>query len=226
MRSLCTVSALFMFILACRGTGPAVRVEKGKTEQKQAVKATKKPLIAPKIAAPEQKPAKPQKTSAAEEKPATETAGEQKPAEPEKAPTPEILKELVAIIEAAKAKAATKEEMAAEDEVIMEITGLIFEETMTKIGYDFYEYFFLLWEAPQGIGVKDYNILISEKASPLWGSWVQVAVDETAVWSRVLRPRSEEIEDAAKEAIAATQQYLYNYEQYQFQSEDMLGTGI
>ena len=218
MRNLCTASALFMFILACRGTGPAVRVEREKTERKQAVKATRKPLIAPKITAPEQKP---QKTSAAEEKPAKETAGEQKP---EKASTPRILKELVGIIEAA--KAATKEEMAAEDEVIMEITGLIFEETMTKIGYDFYEYFFLLWEAPEGIAVKDYNIFIKERASPIWGSWVQVAVDETAVWSRVIRPRSEDVEDAAKEAIAATQQYLYNYEQYQFQSEDMVGTGI
>jgi len=109
---------------------------------------------------------------------------------------------------------------------MLEISGLIIEQTMTKIGYDFYEYFFLLWEAPEGISVRDYNIFINERASPMWGSWVRVGVDETTVWSRVLRPRSEEIEDAAKQAIAATRQYLSNYEQYQFKTKDMVGTGI
>lgn len=122
-------------------------------------------------------------------------------------------------------RAATKEEIAAEEELMLEITGLIIEETMTRIGYEFYEYFFLFWEAPE-VEVKDYNILISEKASPIWGSWVKVNVDDTTVWSKVLRPRSEEIEDAVKQAIEATKQYLYNYKQYQFQTEDMVGTGI
>ena len=112
-----------------------------------------------------------------------------------------------------------------EEELMEEISGLIIEETMTKIGYEFYEYFFLLWEAPE-VGVKDYNIFINERASPLWGSWVRVNVDGTTVWNRVLRPRSEEIEDAVKQAIEATKQYFYNYEQYQFQTEDMVGTGI
>lgn len=112
-----------------------------------------------------------------------------------------------------------------EKELMEEISGLIIEETMTKIGYEFYEYFFLLWEAPE-VEIKDYNIFINEKASPLWGSWVKVNIDGTTVWNRILRPRSEEIEEAVKQAIEATKQYLYNYEQYQFQTEDMVGTGM
>lgn len=121
---------------------------------------------------------------------------------------------------------ATQEEIAAEEWLMDEITGLVIERTMTKIGYDFYEYFFLLWEAPRATGIQDYNITINERASPLWGSWVWVDVNGTTIWNMVLRPRSAEIEEAAKEAIETTKQYLMNYEQYQFQSEDLVGTGI
>jgi len=123
-------------------------------------------------------------------------------------------------------RAATKEEMAAEEELMEEITGLIIEETMTKIGYEFYENFFILWEAPEGI--KDYNIFINEKASPLWGSWVQIKVDTAMVWSKVLKPRSEEIEKAAKEAVEVTKEFLFRYEEYKKELEgpDMEGSGI
>lgn len=162
---------------------------------------------------------------AEEEKPAKEIADKQKEEKPAKttAATKKI-SGLIAKIEGPE-RAATKEEIAAEEELMLEITGLIIEETMTRIGYEFYEYFFLFWEAPE-VEVKDYNILISEFASPIWGSWVKVNIDETTVWSKMLRPRSEEIEDAVKQAVEATKRYLYNYEQYQFQTEDMVGTGI
>jgi len=114
---------------------------------------------------------------------------------------------------------------AAEKELMQEITGLIVEETMTKIGYEFYETFFLLWEAPQ-VQVKDYNILITEKATPTWGSLVEVKIGETAVFGRMLRPRSEDIEEAVKEAIGATRQYLDSYDKEQLQSPDLTGSGI
>lgn len=156
-----------------------------------------------------------------EEQATKETSSVAKPEKTKAAP--KKISGLIAGIE--EERAATKEEIAAEEELMLEITGLIIEETMTRIGYEFYEYFFLFWEAPE-VEVKDYNILISEKASPIWGSWVKVNIDDTTVWSKVIRPRSEEIEDAVKQAIEATKQYLYNYEQYQFQTEDMVGTGI
>jgi len=113
----------------------------------------------------------------------------------------------------------------AEQQLMQEITGLIIEETMTKIGYEFYEYFFLLWETPQ-TELKHYNIVITERASPSWGSLVEVKIGETTVWSRMLRPRSEEIEESAKQAIEATKNYLQNYEKYQLKTIDMMGTGI
>ncbi len=116
-------------------------------------------------------------------------------------------------------------EVAAEEEKVMEeISGLIIEQTMTGIGYGFYETFFVLWEAPEGI--KEYNIFIIERASPTWGSWVEVNVDDTTVWSNVLKPRFEEIEEAVKEAVEVAKIYLQHYEEYQLQSEDMVGNGM
>ncbi len=158
-------------------------------------------------------------------------AGKQDDMKPQSAEQIERLKKLIELVEKHKAAEnevieAEKKMAMAEEELMIGITGLIIEETMTKIGYDFYEYFYLLWEAPGEIPIKDYNIFISERASPMWGSWVQVLVDERIVWNSVLRPRSIEIEDAAKEAIAATKEYLVNYEQYQFKTNDMVGTGI
>ncbi|MBZ9577841.1 hypothetical protein KJA13_02275 [Patescibacteria group bacterium] len=153
--------------------------------------------------AKQQKEVKPEKTSAAEEK----------------------LSRSIGKIEEAE-RAATKREIAAEEELMEEITGLIIEQTMTKIGYEFYENFFIRWEAPKGI--KGYNIFIDERASPLWGSWIQIKVDTTMVWSKVLKPRSEEIEEAAKQAVEVTKGFLSRYEEYKRELEgpDMVGSGI
>lgn len=107
------------------------------------------------------------------------------------------------------------------------ITGLIFEKTMTNIGYEFYENFFSLWKAPTGI--TGYNIYINEKASPMWGSLVYIKVNNTLVWRGMIRPRSGNIEKAVKNSISVVKNYLYRYEEIRKQLEkggDMLGNGI
>lgn len=222
MRGLWTVSALLVLTLACRGGDSVVRVQQ-KTEAREPSQTMRQKTTDSATTRQEQE--KTEKTLAPREKPSQEITREQKVVEPNEAPpTREETSELMARLKGE--RAATEEEIAAEEELMDEISGLIMEETMTRIGYDFYEYFFLLWEPPQEVGVKDYNIFIREMASPVWGSWVSVSVNGATVWSKVLKPRSSEVEDSAKEAIVVTQQYLYNYQQYQFQSEDMVGTGI
>lgn len=108
----------------------------------------------------------------------------------------------------------------------MEIDGLIINETKTKIGQEFYEVFYTVWEPPEGI--KNYTIFISEKGAGQWGSWVLLKVNETLTYQNRLIPRSEEIGNAAKYAVELTKNFLLNYEQYQKQLEgkDMKGTGI
>ena len=122
-------------------------------------------------------------------------------------------------------KGAERQEAAAEKQVFEGITGLVISEVMTKIGNEFFEQFCLLWEPPTS-GLSGYNVVIAEKASPLWGTWITVSVDDVAIWGKVLRPRSEEIEPEVEEARAIVYEYVSNYEQYQMQTEDMTGTGF
>ena len=68
--------------------------------------------------------------------------------------------------------------------------------------------------------------MIEEKASPLWGSWIQVYVNGIVVWSNILKPRCSEVEDFVKEAAEVTKQYLANDQSKQIQEEEMIGTGI
>jgi curli production assembly/transport component CsgE len=172
-----------------------------------------------------QKEEEPKKTSIVEKEPEKKEVAQQPDRELKKPSASQRRKsELMSRLEGE--RPATKEEIEAEEGLMAEITGLIIEQTMTKIGYDFYEYFFLFWEAPQQVGIDDYNIFIFERASPMWGSWIWVVVNDSTIWDRVLKPRSTEIEDAAKEAIEVVKQYLVNYQQYEFESEDMIGTGI
>jgi len=79
---------------------------------------------------------------------------------------------------------------------------LVIDQTETRIGHEFYWNFVNVWEAPAGI--KDYNIFITERASPVWGSWIWIEVGDFVskeiVYQEILksRSRSKEIEEAAK----------------------------
>ena len=108
----------------------------------------------------------------------------------------------------------------------LEVDGLIFNETKTKLGQDFYDLFFTSWEAPPMI--RDFHITILEKGAGTWGSWIVVEVNESAVYQNRLTPRLEEVEQAVSESLHYVIDFLYNYEAYQKQltGEDLKGTGI
>ncbi|MFB3787733.1 MAG: CsgE family curli-type amyloid fiber assembly protein [bacterium] len=107
-----------------------------------------------------------------------------------------------------------------------EITGLIVEHTMSRIGSYFYQVFFLLWEAPEG--ASGANIIITERLSPGWGSWIVIEIESVPVWGRILKPRNEEIEDAAAEAVQAVKEALINMQvtQQDLEGGDLEGDGI
>jgi len=108
----------------------------------------------------------------------------------------------------------------------IEIDGLIIDQTLTKIGHEFYEYFYALWEAP--LEIKDYTIFITEKATLSSTSLIWINLNEMIIYQQLLKPRSEEIEEAAKSGVATTLQFLYQYQQDQKQLDggDMSGSGI
>ncbi len=86
------------------------------------------------------------------------------------------------------------------------ITGLVTDETRTKVGRDFYDAFYDRWTAPE----KDYyyTVVVSEQPMPSLGTRVVVRVNQNVVFQTRLQPRSDIIEQAAKRAVYMTQRRL------------------
>ena len=112
------------------------------------------------------------------------------------------------------------------DPLDLEIGEMIFDETMTKVGRDFYDEFFTSWSNPTQI--KDFSITIKEKPMPGIGTQITVMIDEHEILKQFIRPNQEMIEMLAEYTIGVATQYLVNYQeiQAQLQSEDQSGTGI
>ena len=107
-----------------------------------------------------------------------------------------------------------------------EIDGLIIDETVSRIGQDFYRHFVNRWEPLKGI--EDYNILINERANARWGSWISIKVNDATVYVKVLRSRPTEIEAAVEEGVSMTARYLllvYQRER-ELETGDLAGSGI
>ncbi|MCH7410361.1 curli production assembly/transport protein CsgE [Belliella sp. DSM 111904] len=108
----------------------------------------------------------------------------------------------------------------------LELDGLIIDETKTKSGKEFYDFFFREWEAPEG--AKNYTIFIEEKPFRLNTTMVEILINETLIFQSLLQPRGDVIESLAIDATATTKMYLANYEELlkQLGGSDMKGTGI
>jgi len=112
------------------------------------------------------------------------------------------------------------------DPLDLEIGEMIFDETITKVGRDFYELFFNSWNNPTEI--KDFSMTISEKPMPGIGTQITVTIDDREILKQFVRPNQEMIEMLAEYTVSLASQYLLNYQeiQAQLQSADQTGTGI
>jgi hypothetical protein len=108
----------------------------------------------------------------------------------------------------------------------IEITEFIFNETITRLGADFYYHFFHNWKNPSDI--IGLSIYIKEKPIPGMGGIVTIEIEDQSVYQGFLRPGPQRIIDAAMQAVEQTQSYLINYEMIrkQLESEDQSGGGI
>jgi curli production assembly/transport component CsgE len=133
--------------------------------------------------------------------------------------TPESLKSLIEEIKAE----VTKE---AEKDADIEIDGLLFDETKTKSGKDFYDYFYRGWVAPRN--AKNYSVFITEKPYRLTTTQIEIKINETLVFQSFMQPRGDYVEMLASQAVAQTQMYLQNYEEIvrQLDGDDRSGSGI
>jgi curli production assembly/transport component CsgE len=108
----------------------------------------------------------------------------------------------------------------------LELDGMLFDETKTKSGKDFYDFFYSRWVAPPG--AKNYSIFIREVPFRLMTTQIEVKINETTVFQSFLQPRADIVEQLAEYAVSQTQMYLANYEELmrQMEGEDQAGTGI
>lgn len=112
------------------------------------------------------------------------------------------------------------------DPLDLEIGEMVFDETITKVGRDFYDEFFAKWSNPTKI--KDFSITIKERPMPGMGTQIRVFIDEHEILTQFIRPNLEQIEMLAEYTIGLASQYLVNYQeiQAQLQNDDQSGTGI
>ena len=133
---------------------------------------------------------------------------------------PESLQKLISDITSEESKKQQNED------ADIEIDGLLFDETKTKSGRDFYDYFYSGWQAPAE--AKNYSIFIQEKPYRLTTTMIEVKINETIVFQSFLQPRQEIVEMLAEQAAERTRVYLLNYEDIirQLEGEDRAGSGI
>jgi len=110
----------------------------------------------------------------------------------------------------------------------LEVSGLIMDETRTKIGRDFYDAFVSDWNARPQIN-SYYSIVIEEK--PVRGSVSQISikVNETEVMRSFVQLRNSEIEEMANRAVYRVQKYLANEDEMRnrlLEESDQMGSGI
>ena len=112
------------------------------------------------------------------------------------------------------------------DPLDLEIGGMVFDETITKVGRDFYELFFSSWSNPTQI--TDFSITIKERPMPGMGTQIRVFMDEHEILTQFVQPNMELIERLAAYTVELASRYLINYQaiQAQLQNEDQAGTGI
>lgn len=108
----------------------------------------------------------------------------------------------------------------------LEVDGLIVDNSVTKLGRDFYDLFMGQWEAPQN--AKNYTITIRELPAMGMSSIVIVEINDQQIVELPLQPRYDIIEEMAGYAASSCYQYLEHYEQIQqeLSGDDMSGSGI
>jgi curli production assembly/transport component CsgE len=108
----------------------------------------------------------------------------------------------------------------------VEDLNFLFDETITKVGSDFYRMFASEWNNPSTI--KGISIFIGENPIPGLGTQIWVKVNERFIYRSVLRPNNEKMKEEVKKALLMTYSYFINYEliQRQLDSEDFSGNGL
>ncbi len=108
----------------------------------------------------------------------------------------------------------------------LEIDGLLIDESKTKTGKEFYDLFYQQWIAPTNI--HNYSIIIKEKPYRLSTTMMEISINETIVFQSLLQPRGDIVEGLVQQALGRTHMYLQNYEDIirDLDGDERSGNGI
>lgn len=102
----------------------------------------------------------------------------------------------------------TEEYVKAEQQILSGISGMVIDETRSKVGRDFYDVFYQNWTAPDE--VSGFTITITEQPAPGLGTIVSVQANDTETFRYRLQPRYDFIQEAGRYAVRLTYNHLQN----------------
>ena len=118
-------------------------------------------------------------------------------------------------------------------------SGLVFDNTRTKQGRDFYDFFYQQWSQAQQdstmfgassllVGDEDFTILIEETPSNGSNTIMSIMVNDQLLWQQFMQPRLDAVLYLVENAVETIKQYVINYKDIQSQlgTADQVGTGI
>lgn len=88
----------------------------------------------------------------------------------------------------------------------MEAQGLVLDQAISKLGHDFYDFFYNIFEAPAT--AADYSVVVSERPARGNTSLIVVTVNETELLELPLPNRADQLQEVATYAAETAQQYL------------------
>lgn len=85
----------------------------------------------------------------------------------------------------------------------IEVPGLVTDNTITRIGHDFYREFTSHWQ-------EEYPgaITINERPSARWGSWIIIKVDQDLLYQTFLFPNKRDFDKQVNIALASVYEAL------------------
>ena len=81
----------------------------------------------------------------------------------------------------------------------IEIERLLIDETITRMGHEFYLHFTKAWGEPKYAGA--YNLVIGERPSARWGSLIWITSDSLVVFRTTMRPGRNHIKQEALSSV-------------------------
>ena len=103
---------------------------------------------------------------------------------------------------------------------------IIVNNTRTRVGAEFYDYFFSKWEDPSG--AEQLIVEINEEPFRARTTRLKITINDEVVVNTYLRPKSDYLENLSEQAIERVKYYITNYREIQesLNREDLSGSGI